>query len=118
MKSSFAFAAFIALSALMMFGCTYVDEKHETTETVVERTAEPWAPPGGYQQKVTYEYYPEREAYYNPSKREYIYSEKGTWKRSSDYGGVTKTDRHVIIEMEGEEPERYHEQVIKVYPPQ
>lgn len=116
-------AATVAL--LTTSGCVAHRHRQERVVVVEESHGEkggppPWAPAHGYRRKQAYRYYYDREIYYNVDKGSWVWIEAGGWRvgrRLPDKIVLDpRVDRFAIVELEGDRPEVYHAEVIKVYP--
>lgn len=79
----------------------------------------PWAPAHGYRAKHHYRYYPDSQVYYSENRGSYFYYNNGEWEIS-----VALPDRirinindYVELEMDTDQPYRYHTEVAEKYPP-
>ena len=79
----------------------------------------PWAPAHGHRAKYRYRYYPNSQVYFNENRGNYIYYRNGNWEVS-----VSLPDRirievndYVTLEMDTDQPYRYHDDVNRKYPP-
>jgi hypothetical protein len=112
---------------LFMFnlGChaVFYDEhptyRHEPPPPPREAGPPPWAPAHGYRAKHHYRYYPESYVYYDTGRSVYFYSEGGRWGASVSLPSSIHIDveEYVSIEMDTDQPYRYHSEVVKKHPP-
>jgi outer membrane lipoprotein SlyB len=79
----------------------------------------PWAPAHGYRAKHSYRYYPDSYVYYNPQRDLYYYRYAGRWVESELLPVNIYLDEgaYVVLEMDEDEPYRFHNDVVKQYPP-
>lgn len=79
----------------------------------------PWAPAHGYRAKHRYRYYPSSEIYYDVGRGVYIYYSGGRWQVSVSLPREIRLDtgKYVSLEMDTDEPYRYHDEVRRRYPP-
>ena len=79
----------------------------------------PWAPAHGYRAKHHYRYYPPSQVYYDPGREAYFYYEGGRWQISVSLPSSIHVDvnDYVRLDMDADEPYRYHGDVVKRYPP-
>ena len=79
----------------------------------------PWAPAHGYRAKNRYRYYPSSQVYYDENRGNYIYYNNGKWEVSVSLPNrihINLTD-HVTLEMDTDQPYKYHSEVTDKYPP-
>ena len=79
----------------------------------------PWAPAHGYRAKHRYRYYPSSQVYYSENRGNYIYYNNGKWEVSFSLPErihIALTD-HVTLEMDTDQPYKYHSEVMERYPP-
>ena len=78
----------------------------------------PWAPAHGYRSKQ-YRYYPSAQVYFDMRRDVYFYYRKGDWRVSARLPGGIRTSmgRYVTLEMDTEQPYKYHQEVVREYPP-
>jgi hypothetical protein len=116
---------FAAIAMLGTSGC--VVHRHRRAEervVVVEEGKKggppPWAPAHGYRRKQAYRYYYDREIYYNVDKGSWVWIEADGWKVGRRLPEAVvinpRIDKFAIVELEGDRPEVYHHEVVKVYP--
>ncbi len=79
----------------------------------------PWAPAHGYRAKYRYRYYPDSQVYYNENQGSYIYYNNGNWEISVSLPDRIKINirDYVTVEMDTDQPYKYHTEVVKKYPP-
>jgi hypothetical protein len=79
----------------------------------------PWAPAHGYRKKYKYRYYPSTQVYYDTGQSIYFYFSSGQWQVSKNLPRQIRMSmgHDVILEMNTDKPYRYHNEVIKRYPP-
>jgi hypothetical protein len=79
----------------------------------------PWAPAHGYRAKHHYRYYPASQVYYNQNQGSYIYYSNGKWVISVSLPDRIKINinNYVTLEMNTDQPYKYHTEVAKKYPP-
>ena len=79
----------------------------------------PWAPAQGHRAKYRYCYYPTSQVYYNENKGSYIYYSNGNWEVSVSLPDRIKinVNDYVTLEMDTDQPYKYHTEVAKKYPP-
>jgi hypothetical protein len=78
----------------------------------------PWAPAHGYRAKHKYRYYPSSRVYYDTGRRVYFYPEGGNWQVSASLPSSIRIEvsDYVSLEMDTDEPYRYHSDVEKRHP--
>ncbi len=77
----------------------------------------PWAPAHGYRAKYHYRYYPDSYVYYNEDRDLYYYRYAGRWVESPLLPSNIYLDDYVVLEMDVDEPYRFHSDVVREYPP-
>jgi hypothetical protein len=77
----------------------------------------PWAPAHGYRAKYRYRYYPNSYVYYNEDMDLYFYRYAGRWVESPLLPSNIYLDDYVVLEMDVEDPYRFHNDVVREYPP-
>jgi hypothetical protein len=79
----------------------------------------PWAPAHGYRAKHQYRYYPSSYVYYDTGRSMYFYYEGGRWLASVSLPSSIHIDvgDYVNLDMDTDQPYRYHSDVVKRYPP-
>ena len=79
----------------------------------------PWAPAHGHRAKHRYRYYPDSQVYYNENRGSYIYYSNGNWEISVSIPDRIKIDvnEYFTLEMDTDQPYKYHTDVAKKYPP-
>ena len=88
-------------------------------EPVYEPGPPPWAPAHGYRAKHHYYYYPESYVYFDVGRRAYFYYYGNGWHVSVSLPAQIHVDvnTYVTLDMDADEPYRYHSEVVKRYPP-
>ena len=117
----------IGLWSVFALGChslgVYVGDeptyRHEPPPPPHEEGPPPWAPAHGYRAKHHYRYYPSSYVYYDTARSLYFYSEAGRWHVSVSLPSSIRIDvgDYVSLDMDTDEPYRYHSDVEKRYPP-
>lgn len=116
----------MGIIVFMMLGCHSIgihvgDEPTYRREPPSEERGgpPPWAPAHGYRAKHRYRYYPSSHVYCDTSRGIYFYYEGGTWRAGASLPASVHIDvgDYVSLEMDTDEPYRYHSEVIKRYPP-
>jgi hypothetical protein len=84
-----------------------------------EKGPPPWAPAHGYRAKHHYHYYPESYVYFDVGRRVYFYYYGNGWQVSVLLPAQFYIDAniYVTLDMDTDEPYRYHPEVAKRYPP-
>jgi outer membrane lipoprotein SlyB len=79
----------------------------------------PWAPAHGYRAKHRYRYYPSSYIYFDVDRGIYFYRSGGEWVSSAWLPRDVYLDRedYVTLEMDDDNPYRYHRDVVERYPP-
>lgn len=79
----------------------------------------PWAPAHGYRAKHRYLYYPSSYVYFDTERKLYFYYNAGGWQVSVGLptGICINADDYVTLEMDTGEPYKFHQDVVKRYPP-
>ena len=63
-----------------------------------------------------YVYYPEEEAYYVPETRVYWWADRGEWRSGPRMPDGIKLGASVKLDVDGRDPWRHHEVIVKQYP--
>ena len=84
-----------------------------------EQGPPPWAPAHGYRAKYQYRYYPESQVYYDSGRGVYFYYEDGRWRVSVSLPSSIhiEVNDYVSLDMDTDEPYKYHTDVFERYPP-
>jgi hypothetical protein len=79
----------------------------------------PWAPAHGRRAKHRYHYYPESYVYFDIGRKVYFYYSGNRWQASVSLpvGFHIDVNTYVVLEMDVDEPYRFHSDVVKRYPP-
>lgn len=79
----------------------------------------PWAPAHGYRAKYQYRYYPSAQIYFDTGRNIYFYYRNGQWEVSAQIPASLQVQLgdSVTLEMNTDQPYRYHPDVVKRYPP-
>ena len=110
----------ITLSGCLATGTGYRDRGDSHVETLHrEKAPPPWAPAHGYRAKHQYRYYPSSHVYYDTGRGIYFYYGDGKWRISVSLPSHIHIDAgdYVSLEMNTDEPYRFHPDVVKRYPP-
>jgi hypothetical protein len=79
----------------------------------------PWARAHGYRRKISYQYYPDHEVYYCPSRRQYVWFEHGEWRVGVALPpSITidaRHDRSYVVSLASDAPEDFHDEVRATY---
>ncbi len=78
-----------------------------------------WAPAHGQRAKHQYYYYPESSLYFDPARKLFFYLSGDGWRASVSLpiGIHIETSDYVALDMDTDEPFRFHSDVVKQYPP-
>jgi hypothetical protein len=87
-------------------------------EQVAPSGPPPWAPARGFRRNHAYYYYPGADVYFRPSDRVWFYLERGEWRFGGSLPVNLQVDfaRSVSLQMESDQPYRFHNDVRSHYP--
>jgi len=108
---------------LTIFGCSSSiilrDEPPVYAPVPPEPGPPPWAPAHGHRAKYRYYYYPETYVYFDINRRLYFYFHTNRWIASVSLptGIYIDVNNYIVLDMDVDEPYRYHSEVVKRYPP-
>jgi hypothetical protein len=93
--------------------------RHEPPPPPRETGPPPWAPAHGYRAKYRYHYYPSSSVYYDTGRKLYFYYDGGRWQVGLSLPTLLHIDinDYVSLEMGTDKPYKYHQEVVKRYPP-
>jgi hypothetical protein len=80
-------------------------------------SGEPWSPRPGQQVRYKYQYYPDSQVYYEPSREVFFYRYQGEWLKSPTLPRALR-DRlgdFIIVEMYATDPTVFHADVVRKY---
>lgn len=79
----------------------------------------PWAPAHGRRAKHRYHYYPASYVYFDVGRKVYFYYDSNRWQASVSLPAGIHIDvnKYVMLDMDVDEPYRFHPDVVKRYPP-
>ncbi|MBN2061303.1 MAG: hypothetical protein JW882_12895 [Deltaproteobacteria bacterium] len=79
----------------------------------------PWAPAHGHRAKHRYHYYPISHVYHERDRGMWFYYRNGDWRVSVSLPSeiIIDVNDYVVLEMDDDRPYRYHQEVVKRYPP-
>jgi hypothetical protein len=79
----------------------------------------PWAPAHGYRAKHHYRYYPYHHVYFDDQQGVYFYLSNGRWITAVSLPPTIRItiNEFVTLDMDDDQPYRYHRDVEKRYPP-
>ena len=107
---------------LLQIGCAVSVGKHPETVYAPQHSESrppPWAPAHGHRSKYRYYYYPETHVYFDTGRALYFYYSGDGWRASVSLPSEIRINvgDHVELEMDHDRPYRYHNEVVKRYPP-
>ncbi len=113
-----------ALSSCHHFGvhaeAGTADAPHKVKKPKHKKGPPPWAPAHGYRNKHRYRYYHDHEVYYDSRGGTYIWLSGGQWQIGvelpSSISLSRDSDRYVMVDIEGSNPEPYHGDIKARYP--
>ena len=108
--------------SLTIFGCpppVVVKEERPVYAPPPKEPGPPWAPAHGRRAKHRYHYYPESYVYFDVGRKVYFYYYGNKWQASVSLpvGIHIDASKYVMLDMDVDEPYRFHSDVVKRYPP-
>ena len=108
--------------ALFQVGCTLSVGGHPDQGYALQSSESgppPWAPAHGHRAKHRYYYYPESHVYFDTGRGLYFYYGGDGWRASVSLPSEIRINvgEYVEFEMDHDRPYRYHNDVVKRYPP-
>ena len=78
----------------------------------------PWAPARGFRRNRDYYYYPGADLYFRPADRVWFYIDGREWRFGASLPASIHVDfdRSVAVQMESDQPYRFHNDVRVYYP--
>jgi hypothetical protein len=91
----------------------------EDDRTEAGRNGPPsWAPAHGARARHQYRYYPSSRVYFSEERGVYCYLLDGRWHEARRLPAAVRLDSHyVIVELDGDKPYLYHDDIVRKYPP-